>query len=52
MPIFIHRIIKIRHNDRLVSVFVTQVLIPGTMEYKNMVNVEGKLIPLKEYLNG
>lgn len=52
MPLFIKKIIKVRHNDRLISVFVTQVLIPGTTTYRNMVDCDGKLIPLMQYLNG
>lgn len=50
MPLFIHKTIKVELRERIISVLVTQVLIPATMEYRNMVKVEGKLIPLKAYL--
>lgn len=50
MPLFIHKVIKIKHHDRTVSVSVVQVLVVGTTTYKNMVMVGDKLVPLREYL--
>ena len=50
MPLFIKKVIRIKRHDITVSVSVVQVLVVGTITYKNMVNVEGKLVPLKEYL--
>ena len=50
MPLFIHKVIRVKHHDRVISVCVVQVLVVGTTTYKNMVKVEDKLIPLKEYL--
>ena len=50
MPLFIRKVIRTKHHDRVISVRVVQVLVAGTNTYKNMVKIEGRLVPLKEYL--
>ena len=47
MPLFIRKVIRTKYHDNLISV---QVLVAGTNTYKNMVKIEGSLIPLEEYL--
>lgn len=50
MPLFVHKAIKVKHHESVISIMVVQVLVVGTCTYKNMVKIEGKLIPLEEYL--
>lgn len=50
MPLFINKVIRTKYHDNLISVRVVQVLVAGTNTYKNMVKIEGRLVPLEEYL--
>lgn len=52
MPLFINKVIRTKYHDNLISVRVVQVLVAGTTTYKNMVKIEGRLVPLEEYLKG
>ena len=51
MPLFINKVIRTKYHDNLISVRVVQVLVAGTNTYKNMVKIEGRLVPLEEYLS-
>ena len=51
MPLFINKVIRTKYHDSLISVRVVQVLVAGTTTYKNMVKIEGRLVPLEEYLS-
>ena len=51
MPLFINKVIRTKYHAHFISVRVVQVLVAGTNTYKNMVKIEGRLVPLEEYLS-